>query len=1468
MADRRNNNVRATRNNPARNVRPNTNRTRDEQLRSLPQVNSFIHRFRNQNNREPTQREILANFSEDPDNPQNIQAVRLTNTARTQNYRGSTMQIRRLGGAGNFNTLVRRERGRNIHRLFYRDLRQRRNNIPISANIAHITNPFFHSLVQRDLLATRAVVQNANQNLILEFLQWVVLSNYYYNRYPDHLPRNNNPYPVRIQTDNGLEFPSFRAQVSIQLDESDQLVYFNFGYHDLTAANLQRMAEEFFQVMFQSFRGERIHSLSVQLEFVHPVPAGQGVQQPLRFGAMSYQERKKATLRGGVGLERKFYHSNALRFTPDSDQGWCFPMAFIRAERVTYVYENGKLVDIQESAPVVKIKPTTVWEDPVVPTEEILSVGPHSCNQQVYLFNPYAKRTNGVKEDPTPNQVAEWERHARIVHAHVESVVGESVCHTEETCMQYYADVFQIVIQLYFLHDGAKRDRVIYPKSYVPGETFSSVSLLLESGDPGHVHGITHLRSFVKNQFTVRTPTVNEYCIFCQKFPKGSPEEVRNHMTKCQREEGFQGIIRDFRHALRGKNYRKTRRIMQEGKWITECVLCRQEVVGMYHDHTCVLHRNNEYKECKQEQLYVYDFECQQNYQEEINGSVHVLNLVCMQTMYEPYIKNHFPDIKSFLDHIMTPEFADTIFVAHNGGKYDVHFILQYLEQNQVEYTFVPSPSSSHRFMSLTITGFKITFLDFIFFCPGSLRSIADSFQLSMAKGHFPHLFSREDTQDYLGPLPPRDQEEDYWLQRNFRNTAEEQEFDTWYAEASCEFCICPCYTGERGEVSCKDCGRKFWNLQEQLLYYCEKDVEVLALACQAYRDNMLTPAGDDERGIDPFQMLTLAQVALHTFLCGKGEEMVAMPEETRYGKHPNGVIWCQEVSVALGTKILHTGNHFREYYDMDLHLSFDGYCPKTGHVFWYLDCLHFACPTCYHTEEDLDRTHPIQGCTFRQVQEESRILIERVCEVYQNRIHIMYNHAFHPRENVPVFTPRDCFYGGRTEVFSPYADRAKLGPNAHICYHDVCSLYPYVCATQKLPTGVPTYYEKEEIDPDRLHPSHPNRYFGYVQCHVIPNPQDRIGLLPCRAESGRLQFDLEPKVGCWGTEELYLAMENGYRVDHIYLVVHWGPEESSSTLMRDYIDRFLRDKQEAEGWVKLGASSADPPEEEKLRIQEKLLEENGGIGEIRIDHVAPNKVKRALAKLRLNTLWGKFAQRNQVKKYVTIHSYREFCEIWYNPAIQRDKLTFREIGPDSYRVEYTLTDGNIRPNARANIFIASKVTEWARCILHRKILAVGPERILYCDTDSVIFVWEGNGLELTGIGLGKWTDELDGGTIDVFFALAPKFYITLINEEHHVRAKGVILTNENRNKLNPRDIQKLMWDYLQGQEATLEVSHNLIQSCKNDATLPYGTLYSSKGVKIVRPVISKRVLPPNTYATFQEISKVDTYPIGYLITL
>ena len=124
------------------------------------------------------------------------------------------------------------------------------------------------------------------------------------------------------------------------------------------------------------------------------------------------------------------------------------------------------------------------------------------------------------------------------------------------------------------------------------------------------------------------------------------------------------------------------------------------------------------------------------------------------------------------------------------------------------------------------------------------------------------------------------------------------------------------------------------------------------------------------------------------------------------------------------------------------------------------------------------------------------------------------------------------------------------------------------MCSHRELPIGFPIQYFGQEAKNQRprLDKNHEDRLFGYIRCRVIPNKKCILGLLASR-EDCKLRFDLEPKIGVWFIDEIYLAMQNGYIVDEIYQIYHWDVENRSQDYMKGYMSFFLRGKQESDGW-------------------------------------------------------------------------------------------------------------------------------------------------------------------------------------------------------------------------------------------------------------------------------------------------------------
>ena len=112
---------------------------------------------------------------------------------------------------------------------------------------------------------------------------------------------------------------------------------------------------------------------------------------------------------------------------------------------------------------------------------------------------------------------------------------------------------------------------------------------------------------------------------------------------------------------------------------------------------------------------------------------------------------------------------------------------------------------------------------------------------------------------------------------------------------------------------------------------------------------------------------------------------------------------------------------------------------------------------------------------------------------------------------------------------------------------------------------------------------------------------------------------------GTWVTLEVQKAVEMGYEIKNIKVVWHWeeravnDPVTKTVGLFTEYIDRFLRLKQEASGYPEWCMT-----QEDKQRYIDDYYENEG----IRLDpdNIKKNPGMRSLAKLCLNSMCGKWA--------------------------------------------------------------------------------------------------------------------------------------------------------------------------------------------------------------------------------------------------
>ena len=109
-------------------------------------------------------------------------------------------------------------------------------------------------------------------------------------------------------------------------------------------------------------------------------------------------------------------------------------------------------------------------------------------------------------------------------------------------------------------------------------------------------------------------------------------------------------------------------------------------------------------------------------------------------------------------------------------------------------------------------------------------------------------------------------------------------------------------------------------------------------------------------------------------------------------------------------------------------------------------------------------------------------------------------------------------------------------------------------------------------------------------------------------------------------TDEIKMALAQGYKLLKIYEMWHfddisqYDPSTKCGGLFTEYVNTFLKVKQEASGWPDWCHS-----ELQKQHYIHQYFEKEGIM--LEFDKIQDNPGLRLLAKILLNSFWGKFGQ-------------------------------------------------------------------------------------------------------------------------------------------------------------------------------------------------------------------------------------------------
>jgi hypothetical protein len=848
-----------------------------------------------------------------------------------------------------------------------------------------------------------------------------------------------------------------------------------------------------------------------------------------------------------------------------------------------------------------------------------------------------------------------------------------------------------------------------------------------------------------------------------------------------------------------------------------KCPVCKVSVDPL---HRCYLQKGK-YKPVSKKYLFL-DFESEQTtnvhipifchlkwYDEEYEITKNWCDLTVQSPWQEKSFGIGFNVTNDVGEFIFSQKFKHYTIIAHNMQGYDGSFLLRFLAERGIKPKVI---LKGRKIMSIIVPGFQIRIIDSFNFLPMGLAGFQKALGLKeeYKKGFFPHYFIREENFKHIGEMPP---EKDYGT--HTMNETTYKIFKKWYDEYSQSDYI--------------------FNFEKELKEYCIQDVETLQEGCWVFREMILNLTN---QGCDPFQYLTLPQ------LCNAVYKVDHMPWNTIGAIPPGGYLdiqnyssasleWLNYIQSSQGKKISHVGNSPTGEAHIIGNIRVDGLDEDAKSVYEFYGCYYHGCKKCFPKRSAL---HSLYGYTFDQVYKNTKSRETRLrimgyeiisiweCEWNSQKTNPdIQNFLLNHEGEFKPLNPHESFFGGRVEAFNLLVDDKKTKMN----YADIVSLYPYVNATCKYPIGHPQFISNNFGPLNSL----PTRLFGFIYCKILPPRNLYIPVLPFKfGKDKKLLFALckccaseEPRkseycshsdeerciTGTWFSEEIKVAIQHGYKLIRVYSAYHF--EKTSTSLFSSYIQTFYKLKLLASGKplntetsAKMNAYIKSVKENEFIDLTNCVFENNPGL--------------RQVAKLMLNSLWGKFGTRRILTQHQFCSSIDDLKKLFNDDTIKACNVV--EISNNIVLAMFEKkTEDFVSINNVNNIYVASCTTAWARIILYNHLSKLNT-RAVYCDTDSVIYKSIPHNDLTTGEFLGQLKNELRPNEYIIrICCAAPKVYVFITGDitpekeyiiyenckNEHLRIKGFRLSATTQTAFNFHNLKEMVLEFCRGPNVGVE---------------------------------------------------------------
>ena len=531
-----------------------------------------------------------------------------------------------------------------------------------------------------------------------------------------------------------------------------------------------------------------------------------------------------------------------------------------------------------------------------------------------------------IENDPKYNQIRDSKRHIQLERAldlHQAANVPLGPCGMDEVKLfQNYLTNYQIIVV-----SGDHNDSIIYPpKPPKPDDQKQSINLYYHNK---HFDVITTLPGFLNRSYFCHRchksydHTIDHLCkdmcrscrafgcvlegdgIVCNECDRLFKNQACYDHHKEPMDGGGRSVCQAIRKCEKCGKAMDVRKIKNGHICGKKCRTCGVILNQEDEEHECYIQQLEQEEESSYNHLLFFDFESTQEH------GIHCPNLcVVHDEEREVGLFQGEDTVKKFCEWLLTPEHKGCIVVAHNFQGYDGYFITKYLMENAIHYEIIYRGAKN---LSLTIPMFNIKFVDSLNFIPMSLAKFPKTFgQDELCKGWFPHLFNKEENQNYVGPIPCRN---DYGV--NFKKPEERKAFIAWHQE----------------QVE----NNYLFDFRKEIIKYCRSDVDIMRKCCLLYREMFRK-----ETDIDPFnKSLTIASYCHEVYRTNfLKKDTIAVFNHDRQLKTKQSnvaVKWLSYIMEKEDIHIQHVRNGGEKRFG---NYSLDGYCEETHTAYEFQGCF------------------------------------------------------------------------------------------------------------------------------------------------------------------------------------------------------------------------------------------------------------------------------------------------------------------------------------------------------------------------------------------------------------------------------------------------------------------------------------------------------------------------------------------------